>query len=61
MKWARTTVVFFLWRFVPSLGEPQFTIDNDVRHGIQRLIGSVGDCDNALAETTIALVSRVVD
>ena len=33
MKWARTTVVFCLRRFVPSLGEPEFTIENDVRHG----------------------------
>jgi hypothetical protein len=55
MKWARTTVVFCLRRFVPSLGEPEFTIENDVRDGIQPLIGSVGDCDNAPAETTIGL------
>jgi hypothetical protein len=33
MKWARTTVVFCLRRFVPSLREPEFTIENDVRHG----------------------------
>src|ERR1700730_11189902 len=33
MKWARTTVVFCLRRFPPSLGEPEFTIENDVRHG----------------------------